>query len=67
MEKGQYGNRPQVETWFKDAPADDAIHGTVAGLKRIAGLPMDEQRRFVEAVTNDPVANRLFEELQTNA
>jgi hypothetical protein len=28
-------------------------------------LPMDEQRRFVETVKNDPVANRLFEELQT--
>jgi hypothetical protein len=67
MEKGQYGNRQTSQDWFQNAPAEDAIHGTVAGLKRIAALPMDEQRRFVQAVKNDPVANRLFEELQTDA
>lgn len=67
MEKGKYGDRQTTQTWFQDAPAEDAIHGTVAGLKRIAGLPMDEQRRFVQAVESDPVANRLFEALQTDA
>jgi hypothetical protein len=67
MEKGQYGNRQTSRDWFENAPAEDAIHGTVAGLKRIAGLPMDDQRRFVQTVKNDPVANRLFEDLQTNA
>lgn len=67
MEKGKYGDRQTTQTWFQDAPAEDAIHGTVAGLKRIAGLPMDEQRRFVQAVESDPVASRLFEALQTDA
>lgn len=67
MEKGQYGNRQVTEGWFQNAPADDAIHGTVAGLKRIAGLPMDEQRRFISTVTNDPVASKVLEELKTNA
>jgi hypothetical protein len=67
MEKGQYGNRQVVEGWFQNAPADDAITGTVAGLKRIAGLPDADKQRFLETVTNDPSANRVFEELRTHA
>lgn len=65
MEKNQYGNHSQVNDWFQNSPADDAINATVAGLKRIAVLPTQDQQRFAEKVKNDPTATRALEGLQT--
>jgi hypothetical protein len=57
--------RQQVENWFQDAPADDAITAAVAGLKRVAMLPTEHRERFAEKVKNDPSAVRALEGLQT--
>lgn len=62
MQKAQ-----EVQNWFQNAPSDDAITGAVAGLKRIAALPLEHRQRFVEEVTNDQATSRLFEDLKTTA
>lgn len=57
----------EVQNWFQNAPSDDAITGAVAGLKRVAALPIEHRQRFVEEVTADPTTSRVLEELKTNA
>ena len=64
MREGQgYGNRQQVEGWFKGAPPEDAINGTIAGLRRLAELPQEHRDRFTAEVGNDPSVKRLFADL----
>jgi hypothetical protein len=65
MQKGQYGDPQQVQSWFREAPADDTIAGTVAGLKRLAVLPTEHRSIFFQKVAEDPGALRILEELKT--
>jgi hypothetical protein len=65
MQKDQYGNRQQVDDWFKGAPQDDTIHGTVAGLRRLSQLPQEARDRFFGEVAQDQGALAILDELKT--
>jgi hypothetical protein len=65
MMKEGYGNRQQVDSWFQGAPPEDTIHGTVAGLRRLAQLPQDARERFFTEVAQDTAAQRILDELKT--
>lgn len=66
MDKG-YGNRQQVDNWFNGAPSDDTVHGTIAGLRRLAALPQEARDQFFRQVGDDPAAKRILDELKTTA
>lgn len=66
MKEGQgYGNRQQVDSWFNGAPPEDAIHATIAGLKRLSALPQEQRERFFERVSQDATAKGVLDELKT--
>jgi hypothetical protein len=57
----------QVTGWFNEALPQDAVIGTVAGLKRIATLDQTTRAQFLDEVKKDPAIARLLEELKTPA
>jgi hypothetical protein len=67
MDKNAYGNRGQVDSWFNGAPPEDTIHGTIAGLRRLAQLPQEARDRFIQEVGQDQTAQRVLDELKTTA